>query len=336
MVMAALLVGLPVRAEVFEDAGVAAPFVKISQGARASAMGEAFTAIADDSTAVFWNPAGLAQIRSVEAQFTYNSWIQGFDHHYGGLVFPYAGSWGIAYSLMDMGEFAEIDSQNKTTGRTFSVNGQVLMVGYARGFANDALLVGMAVKTVKEDLGDGISGQTTALDIGVIGLPFWDEPRVALAAVIENLGGELAGFDLPLAARIGVSWRRTGLLWSAPAASADGGFSSFEEAGRAHSRYPWQIRDAVTDSLTLAADIRLPQRGRAEVHGGAEYWLSFIALRAGYKYRFPRNELGGLSGLTLGIGLRGKGFQFDYGFDYSYAPMGELGDASRFTVSVGF
>jgi hypothetical protein len=31
-------------------------------GARAMSMGGAFTAIADDATAVFWNPAGLAQL----------------------------------------------------------------------------------------------------------------------------------------------------------------------------------------------------------------------------------------------------------------------------------
>ncbi|MFC2083104.1 hypothetical protein ACFLSG_03600, partial [Candidatus Bipolaricaulota bacterium] len=31
-------------------------------GARAMAMGGAFTALADDATAAFWNPAGLAQL----------------------------------------------------------------------------------------------------------------------------------------------------------------------------------------------------------------------------------------------------------------------------------
>lgn len=37
---------------------VAAPFLTISQGARATSMGSAFVAIADDPSAIFWNPAG--------------------------------------------------------------------------------------------------------------------------------------------------------------------------------------------------------------------------------------------------------------------------------------
>ncbi len=35
-------------------------FLAIEEGARATGMGGAFTAVADDATAVFWNPAGLA------------------------------------------------------------------------------------------------------------------------------------------------------------------------------------------------------------------------------------------------------------------------------------
>lgn len=41
---------------------VAAPFLTISQGARATAMGSAFVAIADDPSAVYWNPAGIARL----------------------------------------------------------------------------------------------------------------------------------------------------------------------------------------------------------------------------------------------------------------------------------
>ena len=36
-------------------------------GARSAAMGYAFTGLADDATAISWNPAGLAQLYSMEA-----------------------------------------------------------------------------------------------------------------------------------------------------------------------------------------------------------------------------------------------------------------------------
>src|SRR5262245_2895015 len=97
------------HARVFEEARVAAPFVKIGQGARAAAMGESFTAIADDSTAVFWNPAGLAQLNRFQVQFTHNEWVDDFRHEYFGLAGPWEGGWALAYSILDLGEFAQLD-----------------------------------------------------------------------------------------------------------------------------------------------------------------------------------------------------------------------------------
>ena len=35
-------------------------FLKIGVGARATALGESFVAISNDASALFWNPAGLA------------------------------------------------------------------------------------------------------------------------------------------------------------------------------------------------------------------------------------------------------------------------------------
>jgi len=41
-------------------------FLTVGVGARALALGEAFAGIADDATAIYWNPAGLGQINRVE------------------------------------------------------------------------------------------------------------------------------------------------------------------------------------------------------------------------------------------------------------------------------
>jgi hypothetical protein len=317
---------------VFDEARVAAPFLKIGQGARAAGMGEAFTAVADDPTAVFWNPAGLAQVNDVEVMFTHNQWIENFRHEYFGITVPFEGTWSAAYSLLDLGQFALLDPETRVLGDTFSVNDQVFQLGYARAFASDAVLAGASAKLVKEDLGSGIRGQTVSFSGGIMGIPLWEQPRVALAAVVENMGGELSGFPMPATARVGISWRQSGLLASPAEAVASG----IEEPGkRGTAAYPWQTEE-IADSLTLAADVVAPARGRMEFHAGLEYWLSFAALRAGYRFRYPRNDLGGMSGLTLGLGLRGRGFQFDYGFDASYAPYGDLGNASRFAVIVTF
>lgn len=321
------------HARVFEEARVAAPFLKIGQGARASAMGEAFTAIADDSTAVFWNPAGLAQLTQFQAQFTHNQWIEDFRHEYFGLAGQWEGGWAIAYSILDLGKFSQLDDANVPTGNTFTVNDQLVQLGYGRSFLDQTVMVGAGAKLIREDLGDGIRGTTASFDLGVMAVPMWSEPRVTLAGVIENIGGELAGFGLPLAARVGIAWRKSGLL-AKPAEYGNEGERAVEGI-RGTATYPWEA-DAVSDGLTLSADVVAPQKGRSEIHAGVEYWLAFAAIRAGYRFRYPRNDLGGSSGATVGLGLRGHGFQFDYGFDASYAPYGDLGAASRFSVVVSF
>ena len=56
--------GAPARRTIFEKVGTyAAQFLKIGVSARATAMGSAFTALADDASAAYWNPAGLVERR---------------------------------------------------------------------------------------------------------------------------------------------------------------------------------------------------------------------------------------------------------------------------------
>jgi hypothetical protein len=52
-----------------DSAGGAGAYLKMGVGARALGMGSAFTAVADDATAAFWNPAGLALLEKNEASF---------------------------------------------------------------------------------------------------------------------------------------------------------------------------------------------------------------------------------------------------------------------------
>jgi len=55
-------------------------FYNFAYGSKARAMGNAFTAVADDLTAVFWNPAGLAAKRSPEFHLSYKSLSQKHDY----------------------------------------------------------------------------------------------------------------------------------------------------------------------------------------------------------------------------------------------------------------
>jgi len=321
-----ILSALPAGAITFDEAGVAAPFASIAVGARAAGMGEAFTAVADDSTALFWNPAGLARIPDVEVQFSHNQWLDEFKQEYFGVSFPMMGTFGAAYSVIDMGEFDELDKDGAGTGSTFTANGQVLLLGYGKGVLNDSLFGGASLKLIKEDLGGDVAEKAMSIDAGALIVPWQAVPGLSIGACVQNFGNQIKGFDLPEGIRLGGAYTIDRVLLQGDYKDDDG------------SRTPAQVsRDLESpDALTLALDLVLPMKGRTEVKLGAEYWFRIAAVRLGYRYRFPSNELGGLSGLTLGLGLKGRGFQFDYGFDYAYAPYGDLGNASRFTLSVSF
>ena len=121
--MAVVMLGLTVGsygAELFEEV-VLLGGTSSAPGARAAGMGSAYTAVADDYNASYWNPAGLAQIRRIEIygallQRHYNnqSTYYGFDTDASsnftklasfGVVFPvpvYRGSlaFSIGYNLV--------------------------------------------------------------------------------------------------------------------------------------------------------------------------------------------------------------------------------------------
>ena len=61
LAFAFLLVGTAVTPRAFAATGEAGfAFLKLGVGARAMGMGSAYVAVADDPTALHWNPAGLA------------------------------------------------------------------------------------------------------------------------------------------------------------------------------------------------------------------------------------------------------------------------------------
>ena len=85
-------------------AGDAAHFLRDGVGARARGMGGAFTAIADDINAPYWNPAGLIQSPSLRVGGTYESRYGGLSEFYyvaGTLISSRLGG-GFLWSHSDM------------------------------------------------------------------------------------------------------------------------------------------------------------------------------------------------------------------------------------------
>src|SRR5438552_9364332 len=63
-------------------------FSKIWVGARASALAGAYSALADDISALYWNPAGIARLPGVNVGASYTRWFADVTHNFIGATMP--------------------------------------------------------------------------------------------------------------------------------------------------------------------------------------------------------------------------------------------------------
>ena len=65
--------------QVTKTGTTAAKFLSVGIGPRANAMGGAFSSVVNDASALYWNPAGVADLTQNEAMFTYTSLFKDLD-----------------------------------------------------------------------------------------------------------------------------------------------------------------------------------------------------------------------------------------------------------------
>ena len=131
------------------DPGTAVyPFLKIGQGCRASAMGESFVGLADDASAVYWNPAGLGLVSGHKFDLSHQEWFEGIRDEIGHAALPlgpgalgiglaYTGESDVRYWDPVQQVFSEFDAWNAmlTAGYGWRVSEQITVGATATGAA---------------------------------------------------------------------------------------------------------------------------------------------------------------------------------------------------------
>ena len=185
----------------------AANFLKIGVGARAVAMGEAFTAIADDATALYWNPAGLSQLKKGGLSVSYNSWFADVSQGYISLTFPaLGGTVALGANYLDAGKIEGYDAQGNPTG-DFTASSFQANLGYAVG---DSLSFGLAAGMLQDTIED--SKKTAYL--GTVGV-LLKGASFSLGISAQNLGQNLGEDPLPFILKAGVGARWGSLILAA-------------------------------------------------------------------------------------------------------------------------
>lgn len=191
-----ILSAQPLLAQSSKIATTAAPFLTLGTGARASALGHAFTSKATGADALFWNPSGIAVADprfNDKGSFllTNYEWVADIGYNAFGVTLPVNanGVLGLSFAMVDYGtmDVTTIDMQ-EGTGEKFSPRDMVVGLSYAQPLTNQ-FYIGGTVKYIQQQIWD-MQAQTVALDIGFMLITeYWNGIR--LGASLSNFGGEM-------------------------------------------------------------------------------------------------------------------------------------------------
>lgn len=180
-------------------------FLKLGGGARPLAMGNAFTAIPGDVSAIYYNPANLSQLNIPELLTMNNQYLSGTTHQTVAFSCPTKyGIFGIAYSGFGSGNIQGYDLNGGVTS-IFNTASSSLNLSFAKTL-DQAFSLGGGVRTITERL-DASSASTWALDAGLL---YKVNPNFNLGLAVTNLGSGLKFISentpLPTAYRVGAGY----------------------------------------------------------------------------------------------------------------------------------
>ncbi len=340
--------------------GTAGEFLLLGAGARGTALGGAFAALVTDVTALYYNPAGLAQLSRPAAMISTYDYVAGTRYSWLGIAFPMSG--GARTVGFSAGTFGFSDQPEYTvdnpegTGRTYSVAETFVQASYGQNFS-DRFSAGFSLKFINDKLADTRAG-AVAVDFGTNFHATVGERPIRAAFVLQNLGSQLkhdgSGLD-------------AGVTRTPPLGTPD----IPQEPQQARLRasgwdLPVLFRVSVAldlfsrgqNRITLLSEFTQPNNTKPGAGAGLE-WMGTnlgnsgfsLAARGSYTIQPDNNvtdiSFGNLStaeksgsftsdGVAVGGGLQyGRG-NFKLGFDYAWRNLGLLGGTNFLSFSVGW
>lgn len=296
---AAALLVLPAGASDFGRAAVGtsgSEFMLFDTSARGIAMGGAYSAATNDSSSLYWNPAGLSQVPRLSATFIHSQYLAGITYNAASVARRVNDSAVLAFGVryLDLGTIARTDVNGQVRGE-FRPRSYLAEFGWGQSIydLSDSevdVAMGVTLKYMQTDMLEHAHGYGG--DFGVHSRFYGTSQTYDLAVAIQNLGvGQR--FDkvrdtLPTRVRFGGGMR--------------------------------PIRPLLL-TLEAVAPINDAPYGAA----GMEYTLDIQkgiqgAVRAGLN-TLTYDSLGMSSLLNFGFGLKLS----DLSFDYAFSPAGDLG-----------
>ena len=343
---------LGISSETYAQGEAAVPFLLLAPDSRSGGIGESGGGLADNSAAIFWNPAGIAFLTGSEISITHSNWLPQFnlDLFYDYLTYreyieELSGSVTASITYMNFGEFiytGETGPQEIGKFRSFDA---ALTLGYATKLSSDwgigfnfrVIHSRLAPKSVQvgEQKGEGsatsvsfdIAGMWRPSTLNIFGAELGN--RFSVGINLSNLGPKIYYIDqaqadpIPTNFRLGFAAQLVSDEFNSLIYTLD--FSKLLVSKTSHVVISGGDTTTVTESdewykaiFTAWADKPLSEELRDIVTSmGLEYWYGtpgdfLFALRTGFFYEDP--SYGNRKFITFGAGIR-----YDiYGFDFSY------------------
>ena len=175
-----------------QRAGISAfQFLKLGVGGRGIAMGESFVAVANDASALYWNPAGLVQFSDNQAIAAHTEYVVDIKHEFFGVVYHLSeqDAVGASFTALHM-KAMEIttEAQPFGTGRYFSFGDIAIGLSYAKKMT-DQFSFGATVRYVEETL-DVLKMRSVMVDLGTY---YWTGlGTTRFSVVISNFGSDVS------------------------------------------------------------------------------------------------------------------------------------------------
>lgn len=303
---------------VFAQGTSGAVELKIPVGPRAIAMGQAFVAVANDATAVYWNPAGLNQLGGTALTAQYDVFIETVRYEYLGAATKLGSdaALGIGAKILSTGQdpaITGLDSFGNPVTGSGSVGENYMDIDLAGAYRLSYYFdVGLTLKYIDKTL-SGTSASTFSADLGFmyhtpiphltagLNLQNWPSPVFNYGLKFDQVAD-----PLPFNVKLGLSYRM------------------------------------FDDDFVIDYDLNIPNDDPYVINClGGEYWYkNTLVGRFGYQFggSIDQNQVGNgwASGLYLGAGVKIEMFHDFFGLDYAWTNDGFLGANHHFGIDFYF
>lgn len=297
-----------------QRAGIStAQFLKIGVGGRATAMGDAFVAVANDVSALYWNPAGLTQFTDNQIIFSHNQWVVDINHDFVGAVYHLddANSFGVSVTALTMDEMkVTTEYAPFGTGEYFGFSDLGISVSYSRKMT-DQFSFGGTVRYVEETL-DKLKMRGFMIDLGTY---YWTGlGSTRFAVTVSNFGNDMAPDG-----EVVLVGNRTKSEWQ-----------SFSPPTMFRIGFAFEPYEDEQHRVTTSIQLNHPNDNSENVSLGAEYvWNKMFFARGGYKFNVEEQNYSFGAGVNVPISIA------NVSVDYAFANFSRLGSAHRFSIILG-